>query len=112
MHECILDTFALFLESICNVPGNISSRKKPQAALFLDLCLVERAFRFWSTGNYTLPEGKNLRQFSAAQWSHATNEVMESIDKLSDKKWKKIVEGAEAYVGAHKSVPSKDVTCA
>ena len=37
---------------------------------------------------------------------------MESIDKLSDKKWKKIVEGAEAYVEAHKSVPSKDVTCA
>ena len=37
---------------------------------------------------------------------------MESIDKLSDKKWKKIVDAAEEYVGAHKAVPSKDVTCA
>lgn len=73
---------------------------------------MERAFRFWSTGNYALPEKKNLWQFSAAQWSHATNEVMESIDKLSERKWKKIVEAAEEYIGTHKPMPSKDMTCA
>jgi len=37
---------------------------------------------------------------------------MESIDKLSERKWKKIVEAAEEYIGTHKPMPSKDMTCA
>ena len=59
-----------------------------------------------------LPERKSLRKFSATQWSFATNEVMDSVDKLSEKKWKKILEAAEGYIGAYKPVQSKDATYA
>ena len=59
-----------------------------------------------------LPEKKNLCKFSATQWTFATNEIMDSVDKLSEKKWMKILEAAEGYVGAHMPVPSRDATCA
>lgn len=59
-----------------------------------------------------LPEKKNIRKFSATRWSYATNEVMDSVDNLSEKKWKKILEAAEGYVGAHRPVQSKDATFA
>ena len=59
-----------------------------------------------------LPEKKSVHKFSAAQWAFATNEVMDSVDKLSEKKWKRILEGAEGYVGAHRPVPGRDATCA
>ena len=59
-----------------------------------------------------LPEKKSLRKFSATLWAFATNEIMDSVDKLSEKKWKKILEGAEGYVGAHRPVASKDAACA
>ena len=59
-----------------------------------------------------IPEKKNLRKFSATQWTFATNEIMDSVDKLSEKKWMKILKAAEGYVGAHMPVPSRDATCA
>jgi len=37
---------------------------------------------------------------------------MDSVDNLSEKKWKKILEAAEGYVGAHRPVQSKDATFA
>ena len=73
---------------------------------------VERAFKLWSTGEYTLPENKSLRKFSASLWQSITNEVMNSVDKVSDKRWVKIFEAAERYIGAHKPVSSMDVACA
>ncbi|KIM60196.1 hypothetical protein SCLCIDRAFT_124785, partial [Scleroderma citrinum Foug A] len=51
-------------------------------------------------------------KFSATLWAFATNEIMVSVDKLSEKKWKKILEGTEGYVGAHRPVASKDAACA
>ena len=35
MHDCILDTFAFFLESTLNVPADVQSRKHPRTALAL-----------------------------------------------------------------------------
>ena len=121
--------FAFFLESIHNVPSNVRARRKAQAALAPTTVAVhalvalpsltdhynfqvERAFRYWSTGHFVLPEKKNLCKFLATQWTFATNEIMDSVDKLSKKKWMKILEAAEGYVGAHMPVPSRDATCA
>lgn len=73
---------------------------------------VERAFKLWSTGEFTLPDNKSLRKFSTTLWMPITNEVMNSVDNVSAKRWVKIFELAERYIGAHKPVTSKDVTCA
>ncbi|KIM51722.1 hypothetical protein SCLCIDRAFT_54330, partial [Scleroderma citrinum Foug A] len=89
-HECTLDTLAFFLESTHYVPSNVCARKNPRAALALATVAVERAFRYWASGYFVLPEKKSLRKFSATLWAFATNEIMDSVDKLSEKKWKKI----------------------
>ena len=59
-----------------------------------------------------MPEEKSLQKFTSTLWSYATNEVLESVDKLSARRWAKIQEAANEYVGAHKPAPSKDVVCA
>ncbi|KAI6102380.1 hypothetical protein EDD16DRAFT_1525614 [Pisolithus croceorrhizus] len=76
-HNCILDTFTFYLES--------SSVIKPS---------VERAFQAWSTGQY-IPLPKAQKRFSQALWGYATNGVMESVDCLSAKQWKRILLSAE-----------------
>ena len=35
MHDCILDTFAFFLELTLNVPADVQSQKHPRTALAL-----------------------------------------------------------------------------
>ena len=37
---------------------------------------------------------------------------MESVDKLTERKWEKIQGGADEYIRAHKPAPSKGVVCA
>jgi len=64
------------------------------------------------TGDFVLPEKKSLCKFSATQWAYATNEIMDLVDKLSEKKWKKILKAAEGYIEAHRPIPSRDATCA
>ncbi|KAI5985251.1 hypothetical protein EDD15DRAFT_2200712 [Pisolithus albus] len=82
-HDCILDTFALYLES--------TSVIRP--------------------GKY-VPLPKSQQKFSQALWGYATNKVMESVDHLSAKQWKKILLGAEKYVGAYHPQPTLDVLVA
>ncbi|KAI6029631.1 hypothetical protein BKA83DRAFT_4123109 [Pisolithus microcarpus] len=98
-HDCILDTFAFYLESTSIIKP--SARENP----------VERAFRAWSTGQY-VPLPKAQQRFSQALWGYATNEVMESVDCLSAKQWKRILLGAEKYVGAYHPQPTLDVLVA
>ncbi|KIM61331.1 hypothetical protein SCLCIDRAFT_122416, partial [Scleroderma citrinum Foug A] len=112
MHNCILDTLAFFLESTQTVPSDVRSRKHPRTALALATVAVESAFKHWSTGYYALPESKPLQNFSATLWRFATNEVLESVDKLSPRRWEKIQEAASEYIGAHKPTPRKDAVCA
>ncbi|KAI5998998.1 hypothetical protein EDC04DRAFT_2612306 [Pisolithus marmoratus] len=93
-HDCILDTFTFYLES--------TSIIKPS---------VERAFWAWSVGQY-VPLPKAQQRFSQALWGYATNEVMEPVDCLSAKQWKRILLGAEKYVGAYHPQPTLDVLVA
>ncbi|KIK91284.1 hypothetical protein PAXRUDRAFT_149840, partial [Paxillus rubicundulus Ve08.2h10] len=59
------------------------------------------------TGHYVLPP-KALCGFSNKHWGYATNEVMESVDLLSAKKWDKILAATQEYVGAHQPQQSMD----
>ncbi|KAI6027991.1 hypothetical protein BKA83DRAFT_4049065, partial [Pisolithus microcarpus] len=83
----------------------------PVGALALATIAVERMFRQWKTGCYEVPPQRALCQFSNANWGFATNEVMTAIEKLTEKKWKKIFSGAEDYIGAHKPLATVEVTC-
>jgi hypothetical protein len=58
------------------------------------------------TGNCVLPSKKKDRTFSKGVWGFAFNEVITSVEHLTDKQWGKIQDGASEYIGAHKSVPS------
>jgi len=73
---------------------------------------VERAFKLWSTGKFTSPDNKSLWKFSATLWMQITNEVMNSVDNVTAKRWVKIFELVERYIGSHKPATSKDVACA
>ncbi|KAI6097741.1 hypothetical protein EV401DRAFT_1895435 [Pisolithus croceorrhizus] len=96
-HDCILNTFAFYLES--------TSIIKPATIV------VERAFQAWSTGQY-VPLPKAQQRFSQTLWGYATNEVMESVDCLLAKQWKRILLSAEKYVGAYHPQPTLDVLVA
>ena len=47
----------------------------------------KRAFKQWSTGHF-FP--LNAHQFSKQTWGFATNKIMNSVEKVSEQKWKKI----------------------
>jgi hypothetical protein len=47
---------------------------------------------------------KSHRRFSGKLWKSITNEVMESAENLSDRKWKKILAEAAEYLGVHKGI--------
>ncbi|KAI6124317.1 hypothetical protein EV401DRAFT_1886342 [Pisolithus croceorrhizus] len=112
-HDCILDTFAFYLEStsVIKPSARENPARFPRCALTLATIAVERAFRAWSTGQY-VPLPKAQQRFSQALWGYATNEVMESVDCLSAKQWKRILLGAEKYVGAYRPQPTLDVLVA
>ncbi|KAI6107307.1 hypothetical protein EDD16DRAFT_1523351 [Pisolithus croceorrhizus] len=112
-HDCILDTFAFYLESTSVIKPSVRENPAcfPQCALTLATIAVERAFRAWSTGQY-VPLPKAQQRFSQALWGYATNKVMESVDCLSAKQWKRILLGAEKYVGAYRPQPTLDVLVA
>ncbi|KAI6009062.1 hypothetical protein EDC04DRAFT_2610779 [Pisolithus marmoratus] len=95
LHECILDTFAHFLETTHTVSNQIKSWKRPVGALALATIAVERMFRQWKTAYYEVPPQKALHKFSYTIWGFASNEVMTAIEKVTEKKWKKIFNGAE-----------------
>ena len=54
----------------------------------------------------------DLATVAASLWQSITNEVINSVDKVSDKRWVKIFEAAKRYIGAHRPVSSMDVACA
>ncbi|KAI6094557.1 hypothetical protein EDD16DRAFT_1721568 [Pisolithus croceorrhizus] len=112
-HDCILDTFAFYLEStsVIKPSARENPARFPRCALTLATIAVERAFRAWSTGQY-VPLPKAQQRFSQALWGYATNEVMESVDCLLAKQWKRILLGAEKYVGAYRPQPTLDVLVA
>ncbi|KIK72660.1 hypothetical protein PAXRUDRAFT_180199, partial [Paxillus rubicundulus Ve08.2h10] len=49
--------------------------------------------------------------FSQQVWVFVTNEVLDSMDRVSEKKWKKVYDGAEEYAWAH-CPKSKAALCA
>ncbi|KAI6141369.1 hypothetical protein EDD17DRAFT_1516148 [Pisolithus thermaeus] len=98
-HDCILDTFAFYLESTSIIKSSARENPAcfPQCALTLATIAVERAFLVWSMGQY-VPLPKAQQRFSQALWGYGTNEVMKSVDCLSAKQWKRILLGAENYL--------------
>ncbi|KIJ12501.1 hypothetical protein PAXINDRAFT_14699 [Paxillus involutus ATCC 200175] len=114
MHSCILDTFAFYLETIEHLPESqqrSSNGQWPRAALTLSTVAVERAFGQWDTG-YFVPLSKADSKFSNKLWGYTTSEVMESVDRVSEKKWRKIYKEAKKYVGAYNAKQSKAALCA
>ncbi|KAI6016822.1 hypothetical protein PISMIDRAFT_113163 [Pisolithus microcarpus 441] len=112
-HDCILGTFALYLESTSVIRPGVRENPVhyPRGALTLATIAAERAFQVWLTGKY-VPLPKSQQKFSQALRGYATNKVMESVDHLSAKQWKKILLGAEKYVGAYCPQPTLDVLVA
>ncbi|KAI6104276.1 hypothetical protein F5141DRAFT_1065084 [Pisolithus sp. B1] len=112
-HDCILDTFTFYLESTSIIKSSARENPAcfPQCALTLATIAVERAFLVWSMGQY-VPLPKAQQRFSQALWGYGTNEVMKSVDCLSAKQWKRILLGAEKYVGAYRPQPTLDVLVA
>lgn len=47
---------------------------------------------------------KSQRRFSGKLWKSITNEVMESVEIYSDRKWKNLMAEAGEYVGVHKGI--------
>ncbi|KAI6010231.1 hypothetical protein EDC04DRAFT_2610297 [Pisolithus marmoratus] len=95
-HDCILNTFTLYLESTSIIKPSARENPTcfPQGALTLVTIAVERVFQVWSTGQY-VPPPKGQQRFSQALWGYATNKVTESVDCLSAKLWKRILLSAE-----------------
>ncbi|KAI6014245.1 hypothetical protein PISMIDRAFT_118000 [Pisolithus microcarpus 441] len=107
-HDCILDTFALYLESTSVIKPSVRENPVhyPRGALMLATIAVT-----WLTGQY-VPLLKSQQKFSQALWGYATNEVMESVDHLLVKQWKKMLLGAEKYMGVYHPQPTLDVLVA
>ncbi|KAF8427568.1 hypothetical protein L210DRAFT_877488, partial [Boletus edulis BED1] len=97
-HPCILETFAYFIETISTIPPEIWKSKKPIAALALCTVAVERAFRYWESGELVLPQRKS-RKFSKRLWGFAAGEVIRAATQLSSKQWGKIRDLAGEYTG-------------
>ncbi|KIK99117.1 hypothetical protein PAXRUDRAFT_793514 [Paxillus rubicundulus Ve08.2h10] len=83
MHECILNTFALYLETIEDLPK--THGQWPHGALTLSVVAVEHAFRQWDTSNF-IPLSKADAKFLNKLWGYVTDEVMTSVDQILEKK--------------------------
>ncbi|KIJ19081.1 hypothetical protein PAXINDRAFT_8433 [Paxillus involutus ATCC 200175] len=113
LHEGILDVFTLYLEIVHHLKdaGKYKYKASPGAALGLTTVAFERALRRWETGQHVIPLN-GLRKFSHRLWGYTTEEIMNAVDRLSERKWKKILNGAEKFVGAHKPLPTGTLECA
>jgi hypothetical protein len=61
---------------------------------------VERAFKQWSTGQFE-PDSAT---FSSLEWASQTQDLLQSIKKLKDSTWRRIMSKAEEYVGTYKKL--------
>ncbi|KAH7904954.1 hypothetical protein BJ138DRAFT_1106387 [Hygrophoropsis aurantiaca] len=105
LSEYILDTFAHHLEILDAVESNEWKQRlaRPRGALALSTVTVERAFRYYETGDLVFPPIAALKAFSSGNWSRKTEQVMGSLDHTTNKAWKKIIAAATPYIGAHKA---------
>ncbi|KAG2030484.1 hypothetical protein BDR03DRAFT_987061 [Suillus americanus] len=103
---CILDVFALYLENVHDLPKEFHHESLPKGALSIATAAVECAWKMWSTGTYMKPKQSTQSQFSEGLWNDFTALVMESLEKASRRKWKKIFKGAKVFIDAHRKRPS------
>jgi hypothetical protein len=61
----------------------------------------------WSTGTYVKPKKPADSQFAEGLWGDQTMLVMQSIEKASREKWKRIFKGARHFINAHRKRPSR-----
>ncbi|KAG8214418.1 hypothetical protein J3R82DRAFT_9425 [Butyriboletus roseoflavus] len=94
-HPCILQTFAHVLETMRKVPAETQTHRNPVAGLSLSTIAVERAFKYWKTGDFVVPSQKSTGKFSKQAWRFPFNEVLKATNHLTEKQWKKIRELAE-----------------
>ncbi|KAG1848337.1 hypothetical protein DFJ58DRAFT_890773 [Suillus subalutaceus] len=104
---CILDTFALYLEQLHDLPKEFHRKDMPKGALSIATIAVERAWKMWSTGVYVKPKRPAESQFAEGLWSDRTELVMESLEQTTHRKWKKIFKGARSFIDVHQKRSSR-----
>ncbi|KAF8329951.1 hypothetical protein F5887DRAFT_1082120 [Amanita rubescens] len=97
------------LEMTARLPEELQITSPPKGALALATIAAERALKAWESGSCTLGEDvskKKEEEFSEARWGAATNAVIPSILRLSERKWQKIVDRAKEASGTVHSSPA------
>ncbi|KIM59468.1 hypothetical protein SCLCIDRAFT_126173, partial [Scleroderma citrinum Foug A] len=74
----------------------------------LTISKVEQAFTQWTTGHFVPLDD---HKFSKQGWGFAMNEIMDSVDKVTEQKWTKIYSSTEEYLWVY-NPKSKGVLCA
>ncbi|KAF5334738.1 hypothetical protein D9758_016892 [Tetrapyrgos nigripes] len=120
-HPLILKVLSTYLSCVDTIPGGIQRLQgKPFGALEIAVQAVERALTFYHTGQSTLDLTQSEHHFSYVNWGSQPvknaageetgklrhEEFHNTIRKLSDEKWKAILDGARSLMTT-KRKPSK-----
>ncbi|KAG1855265.1 hypothetical protein F4604DRAFT_1932326 [Suillus subluteus] len=105
--SCVLDTFALYLEQVHDLPKEFRCTDMQKGALSIAMIAVKCTWKMWSTGVYVKPKRPSESQFAEGLWSDCTELVIESLEQASCRKWKMISKGARPFIDAHQKRPSR-----
>ncbi|KIL64224.1 hypothetical protein M378DRAFT_11608 [Amanita muscaria Koide BX008] len=96
------------LEMTAGLPDELQVAAYPRGALALATVAAERALLAWSSGVNKYGEdisNKKEEEFSESNWGVSTKAVMHAIERLSEKKWKKIMSAATEASTAVQTTP-------
>ncbi|KAF8336127.1 hypothetical protein F5887DRAFT_1078857 [Amanita rubescens] len=100
-HECILNTFAHYLEVIDHLPvPAVNTEKPPRNALALAAVAVERALKQWSKGWFE----PDMANFSATEWGAETFDLLAATNDLPEAKWERIIREASGYIARYRKL--------
>ncbi|KAH9485914.1 hypothetical protein JR316_0002831 [Psilocybe cubensis] len=123
-HPLILSTLAYHYSSISAIHSSARRDDKPVGALIMAIQASHRAISHWLTGEYQKIQ-RPLGDFSKDNWgdnltrdpkyyptlspglvqeSKATSNLLRVVNKLTDKRWEKIIQGAMQATRRHKSI--------
>ncbi|KAM6489656.1 hypothetical protein JOM56_014892 [Amanita muscaria] len=96
------------LEMTAGLPNQLQVVAYPLGALALATVAAERGLQAWLSGVNTFGEdmsNKKEEEFSESNWGVATKAVIPAIERLSEKKWKKILSAATEATLAVQTTP-------
>ncbi|KAM6489613.1 hypothetical protein JOM56_014935 [Amanita muscaria] len=96
------------LEMTAGLPNQLQVVAYPRGALALATVAAERGLQAWLSGVNTFGEdlsNKKEEEFSESNWGVATKAVIPAIERLSEKKWKKILSAATEATLAVQTTP-------